>query len=429
MAAAVTGAAGASGIPEALDRELVDVYRAWDAVEQSRHHTSIIDFDLAAPRPVTAAASRAEVATRLQRLASRLDGLPQYWRALVAARIRASLYFLRALNGETIPLHEYVEATMGVVPRMFSEEEIAERRADVARSLQELSQPSASSDMDPGPPPWPPILFRAGDFDRFQEQFIVRDSRVLPDHFARYRDKWLPRLLRQIDVPIEAYRIEVEFASEDAYWKNWISGNLSGHQINLRINTHPRHSWYAGAAETLALHEYCGHAIQMINWHRRIERRELPEFAGILTVHFPDQFVLEGLAETMAYLLPAGSGTLDRKSKVLRDLHAYTLMVSNNVHIIANEEEPDAALAYASPLLPFTTTDSIRADIRDRVNHPLYRCYQYVYGIAKYTFLQALDCGTEGVPATPRDWRLIKQVYSDPMTPRQFSALQEIRRN
>src|SRR5262249_36125999 len=155
-------------------------------------------------------------------------------------------------------------------------------------------------------------------------------------------------------VPLDEYTIDVEIAYEDAYWKNWISGNLSSHQIGLRINCHPRHSWYVGAAETLVLHEYCGHAVQMINWHRRIERKELPEFAGILTVHCPDQFTLEGLAEALAHFLPDESVRLEPKSIVLRALHDYSLMVMNNMHIMANEESEVAASTYATSRLPFT---------------------------------------------------------------------------
>lgn len=406
-----------TSIPRAVDHELVDLYRSWDRLELEAGSPPIIDFDLATPRVTTPATSRSEVARRIEAVTGRLGDLEPIWRALVTRRLDASRYFLRALAGELLPFSEYINATMGVEPHLFSEDEIARGRAAVNKALSDLTQrhhegltlqrqPARRADA---------ITFESGDFHRFQSLFIVRDHDALPRHFAFYREKWLPRLIERVSVPLDDYTINVEFASEDAYWKNWISGNLAGRQIDLRINCHPRHSWYVGAAETLVLHEYCAHAVQMINWHREIERGRLPEFAGILTVHFPDQFILEGLAESIAHWLPDHHTRLEPKSKVLRELHAYTLLVMNNVHIIANQDTPDAALAYGVERLPFTKRETMAAEIRDRVGHPLYRCYQYVYGIAKHAFGRALaDLGPR------KGWQLMNAVYGGPMTPAQF---------
>lgn len=415
----MTPAEPGSGIPPTLDAALVALYRGWDALERANGRAPVIDFDLAKEAPASPLRDHDEVAGALDRLSARADALPPYWRDIVGRRLRASTCFLRASRGEAIPFAEYVEATMGIAPASFPEEEIRRRRDDVNRELQELGQRP-----DPNRGERPPaqrrrpdgVAFESRDFHRFQSLFMVWDPAMLPRHFEFYRDKWVPRLLQRVDVPMAGYDIRVEFASEDAYWKNWISGNLAGHQITLRINCHPRHSWYAGAAETLVLHEYCGHAIQMIKWHQRIERRELPDFAGILTVHFPDQFLLEGLAEVVAYVLPDDSVRLEPKSRVLRELNTYNLMVMNNLHILANEEGPETAFEYGCARLPFTKPEVIHKEIRDRVHHPLYRCYQYVYGIAKHTFLQAIDGRS-----APESWPLLQAVYATPMMPAQFA--------
>ena len=406
-------------IPKALDRDLVDLYRSWDLLEQRTQQPRIIDFDLASPHDVSPAADRGDVIARLTTLLERSESLAPDWRDLVAGRLRASMSFLRAQAGEPSTLGDYVEATMGVKPHRVPEADITRQRELVDESFRHLShrRANAAQPKRPSRQRSDVISFNARDFHRFESSFIVPDYSLLPRHFDFYREKWLPRLLNRLDVSIDDYTIRMNFASEDAYWKNWISGDLAGHQIDFRINVHPRHSWYVGAAETLALHEYCGHAIQMICWHRQIENGRLPEFAGILTVHFPDQFLLEGLAEIMSYWLPDDALNLEPKSMVLRELHAHTLLVMNNVHIIANDDSREAAIEYATERLPFSKRESLAREVRDRTGHPLYRCYQYVYGIAKQQFGDFLN------RLSPRQAaRLIELAYEGPMTPGQLNA-------
>jgi hypothetical protein len=294
----------------------------------------------------------------------------------------------------------YIEQTLGIKPRRFDENEIRKQKDVVESQLSDQYH----------------LPFIESSLSGFQSRSFV-DNKKLPRHFEHFRSKWVPELLKHVPVPLADYQIRVEFASEDAYWKNWISGNLSQHEILLRINTHPRQTWYRGFPETLVIHEYCGHAIQMINWHRRIERGEIPGFLGILTVHFPDQFLLEGLAESLAYLLP-GRLSLESRSVLLRELHYYYLLVLNNVHILANEQGPAVAFEYASNRLPFTPKELINKEIHDRTKNPLFRCYQYVYGIAKESFLSALR------PLAPHQrWNLLRQVYDFPMTAKHFQEI------
>jgi hypothetical protein len=218
----------------------------------------------------------------------------------------------------------------------------------------------------------------------------------------------------------------VEFAREDAYWKNWISGNVAeGEPITLRINVHERHLWYQGAVEVLVLHEYCGHAVQMALWHDAVRHRQLASFLGVLTVHFPDQFLLEGLAEAMAYVLPDQPGRsrssdedhrLEWRSEIVRELQTYNLLILNNVHIIANEDGIDNARIYARQRLPFTPDETIERELRDRTSHPLFRAYQYVYAPAKEAMLQGLSRPEQD------KWAILRRLYREPATPQQVCA-------
>ncbi|MGA8220089.1 MAG: hypothetical protein WB780_00435 [Candidatus Acidiferrales bacterium] len=390
-------------LPEDIDHELVDLYRAWDAIERAQYKNSIIDFDLAPVRRFVPLRDRNEVRKKLENAQGALEGERTSLGALARARLRASTTYLRVLGGESIPFGQYVNRTLGIEPRMFTNEEIAKQREITSDRLFQQYE----------------IRFVQEELSRFQANVMLYNRKLIRKQFDDFREKWIPALLDRIPAPLEKYRINVKFASEDAYWKNWISGNLSEHEILLRINIHPRQYWYRGFTELLVIHEYCGHAIQMVNWHRRIEEKKLPEFFGILTVHFPDQFELEGLAESLAFVLP-DKQKLEAESLVARDLHRYYLMVMNNVHILANEQSFQTAMDYGTRHLPLTNKDVLSKEISDRTRNPLFRGYQYVYGIAKESFLKALSrFGPES------RWDLLRFVYDWPMTQSQFEKSAE----
>ncbi len=390
-------------LPENLDRFLVDLYRAWDVIERLNHKNSIIDFDLAPPRCFPPVHDRDEVLAKLNMASQALEGNTTSLAALTRARLKSSATYLRVLCGESIPFRSFVKLTLGVEPRMFADEEIFKQRATVTAQLWRQYE----------------IRFSYEEISRFQAKFTIYNKKQLPEQFEYFRSKWVPVLLDRVPVPLDMYRVKVRFASEDAYWKNWISGNLHEHEILLRINIHPRQSWYQGFPEMLVIHEYCAHAVQMINWHGRIEREELPEFLGILTVHFPDQFLLEGLAESLAFVLP-DHRNLEEPSLVSRELHRYYLLVMNNVHILANERGLQTAFDYAVRHLPFTSREVLSREIQDRTRNPLFRGYQYSYGIGKESFLTALSrFGPE------RRWELMRLVYDWPMNAMQFEKTVE----
>lgn len=421
-------------LPFELDRELVALYRAWDALERARFGNSVIDFDLAPQDTFPTFKSREQVLECLetqQRILQSLEGaaveaedaavelLRRAAANLLHSRLRASATLLRALLGESFEFATYIRNTLGIEPREFSEEEIEQKRNEVNGLLER--------EFD--------ISFRREDFEKFELDFKLQDSSNFDDNFRLLRARWLPVLLSRLGFPEEEFRrytIDFSLTKEDAYWKNWISGNLAQHRIQLRVNVHPRHNWYKGSSELLTIHEYCGHAVQMVNWHRRIEAKQMPRVFGILTVHFPDQFLLEGLAEALPYLLPTPDRNLETQTLVFRELQYYTLMVFNNVHLLANgyvlEEArktgsltnsgSETALHYAFERLPFTKREVIEKEVRDRTQNPLFRCYQYVYGIAKRCFLDAF------AGLAPEDSnQLLRWVYDVPMTPQQFVAV------
>lgn len=395
-------------LPPDLDRALVGAYRGWDSLEREQFHGSVIDFDLAEPGDVPRFATREAVLDELARLSSAVRNLDPPVDTLVSARLRASSAYLRALlSSEPLPFREYVLDTMGIEPAMMPETRIRASERRLKEKLRDFGQGK--------------ITFSRKGFDAFRAEFRTLTGNNLKGQFEYFCDKWVAHLTHAIATSFDPKSIAVQFADEDAYWKNWISGNVAeGQPITLRINVHERHIWYQGAVEILVLHEYCGHAVQMALWHEAVRRKTIASFFGVLTVHWPDQFLLEGLAESIAFVLPDGRHKLEKRSELIRELQTYNLLVLNNVHILANEQGLDTARTYARQRLPFTTDETIERELRDRTRHPLFRTYQYVYAPAKEAFVGALMA----VSGPPR-WALIRHLYRAPMTPARVQALLE----
>jgi hypothetical protein len=391
-------------LPRDLDRRLVALYRAWDHLERGRFRNAIIDFDLAESDEIPLLESRDAVLNELNALQRAAASVESQTLDLVRARLQASITYLHALrNDAVIPFREYVANTMGVEPSLIPETQILQSKSRLAALLRQYPGVRGG------------IPFSPEGFDLFRHEFQTQTGDNLKRQFEYFAEKWLPRLCRRIKAHLDPSSILVEFANEDAYWKNWISGNIAeGLPITVRINTHERHLWYQGAVEILVLHEYCGHAVQMALWQEDIRRDRISNFFGVLTVHFPDQFLLEGLAESVSYFLPDDRKRLERRSEIVRELHGHSLIVLNNVHILANNNGLRAARLYAKKHLPFVTDDTIERELRDRTSHPLFRSYQYVYAPAKEAFVTAL----RGL--TPRQlWSLTGYLYQTPMTPSQ----------
>src|SRR5271154_1268608 len=96
--------------PEEIDRNLVDLYRAWDAIERSQHRNSIVDFDLAQPRQFPRLRHRHEVLTRLENARRELESETTDLGVLAHSRLTASIAYLQALLGESMAFRPYVKS-------------------------------------------------------------------------------------------------------------------------------------------------------------------------------------------------------------------------------------------------------------------------------------------------------------------------------
>jgi hypothetical protein len=316
------------------------------------------------------------------------------------ARLNGSVFYLRALMGQQIPFSEYLKSTLGVGPEPFSSDEIAHARREVNQRL-------APFDLE----------MKAEFRRRFETSFLLHDPEEIRDGIVGEQKEWLKRLFGTgIPVPGQLH-FAVEFAEVDAYWSNWISGSL-GAGITLSINIHPRKKYDRGRPLALCLHEICGHAVHMSIWKELIAEEKLNQACGVTTVHSPEMFVSEGLGQTVSDLL-GGDETFPLEFQASRSLQYYTLMILHNAHLMIYEGVPvETALDYACDHLPFSDSDNIESEMRDRGTNALFRTYQLSYTSAERTIRQLIQGLT-----VPQKQRFFLEMYTRPMTPMQLLRL------
>lgn len=379
------------------ESELIALYRGWQVLESELGGVDIIDFDLTATTDRWLFNSRYEVLLALESAARSLvvrDHSSQF----SDDRLQASIYYLNACLGEQIPFFEYVENTMGARPEKFSEVLLLESYDRCDALLQEIG-----------------LKFCPNYHAEYEAQCLIQDKTQVKTQIQQQLKKWLHRLGCYIPLP-ELKSVSVGFAEVDAYWSNWVSGSVCD-GFNLRVNLHPRIKYLKGTPSLLAAHEYCGHLMQVQQWAMNLADRSIAPSYGFTTVHSPEAFVMEGLADVLIYIL-AEETELNFDEQLARQLTWHSRLVSNNVHYLINTGHAFRdVFAYCRKYLPFADDRTIESSIRDRSCNPLGRTYQYVYGIALDYFRRQL----EGHPR--RIARVLPQLYQQPYTKRQLDEL------
>jgi hypothetical protein len=375
--------------------EIVQIYRGWDAFERGHRGPQIVDFDMAIMPGSTSFSCRREVLCALSEIYEKLADVSDA-EEFLRARVRGSIAYLRVLMGQQIEFPDYLMSTLGVEPRPFS----AAETESAARSVSKALEPFG-------------LQLRTEDRERFESQLVVNDPNTIRKGIVGARDFWL-RQLNEAGIPVpKQLSLSVEFTEVDAYWSNWISGERRG--IKLEINLHARKKYDRGRTLALCLHEVCGHAVQMSLWRDMISRLQLNEACGVTTVHTPEAFVMEGLAQTVPDLLSDISDYPD-EFKLSRALNYHSLAVLHNAHIMIYEGLPvDQILDYASDNLPLSDPDTLEYEIRDRALNPLFRSYELSYAIAERTIRDQIDGMT-----IPQKRRFFLEMYTKPMTPKQL---------
>lgn len=379
--------------------ELVKVYRAWNQIEKP-NGIEIIDFDLAPPDlvfPNNPFKDRSQVIAMLAKLHDQI--LPQDDSGeFLKSRMKASLTFIDAIEGERLPLDEYLKKTIGVKSEIVPIEEIDEQRGVANELFTRLGY-----ELTP---------------DGWQKFFIK--YKLLPEDikstFSSAQEKFVPIILDKLGVDYNL-QYKTEFVVEDDYWINWISGNPE--EFLFRINLHPRNQirWYQGTTEGLAIHEMCGHLVQAYNFKENIKKGHINPGLGITMIPGPDQWNAEGMADTLAFLVPEIGDNLSPFGKFAVEYKYLSNLVHNNVHIWVNDDTFDQVEigSFIRKYLPSETDERIAKTVDQRRNSPLHRAYLYTYNHGSRRHRQY----AQELPDDKRQ-ELVKYLYERPLTPKQI---------
>jgi len=380
--------------------EILGTYRGWHQFEQKRYGNAIIDFDLSPSKHVIHFNSRTEIIKQLEGLSSNISNDTNL-EFFLKKKLKASIYFLYAFLGENIPFNEYIYNTLGVNPIIFDENVIKDAFERVEKNLCELG-----------------IHFSPEYQEKYRDLCVLKNVDGIKSTTEDSIHRWAKLLSQYIDIP-PLVNLNIMFTNVDAYWANWISASIEK-GFELKVNLNPRIIYLYGSPSILtATHEYCAHVIQGQIWLQNIINGVLNEACGFTTVHGPEQFAIEGLAETLTFIL-AKDEDITLHERLSRELIRYRNIVNNNIHCMINTGTPyQEVFLYARKHFPFDQDIRIEDNIRDRSVNPLFRVYQYVYGISQNYFEKILDLPHE------KQKSILNTVYSKPVIKQQLDSIIE----
>ncbi|MFC9973470.1 hypothetical protein ACFVH6_21510 [Spirillospora sp. NPDC127200] len=367
-----------------LRDQVEGVLRAWDAYEVGRGCAPVVDFDCFPDGGEVAPASdRLSVYRRLGELRGQADGD-------LAVRLDADLAYLGALLGERPPLDAYVRATQGCGARGWSREYLAERRevAEVALGGVGVAWGAGANE----------------ELRRVEGRLDIADApSAICDAVVE-----LEPLVRTIAETGAPYRLSIENVELEAYWSFWLDG--AGSDVRLRLNL-PNVDFTRVGARQFALHEVLGHGLQSASFSARAAGAP---WVRLLSVHAPQQVMLEGLAQALPLMVLPGDKVLAARTR----LDHYVQLVRAQAHVDINAGVPVVECAdFMRKAVPWWDDARIAAQLADRGADPLLRSYLWAYPAGIDWFVALAEAGDAVVR------RVIKAAYRDPLTPEDLMRL------
>lgn len=373
-----------------LRDEIEAAIRAWHAYETSRGSVAVIDFDCApTTTPTEPAANRLAVHQHLTDLRTRAA---EAGADRLTARLTADLAYLGALLGEHPPLNDYVQATQGCAAAGWQDGYIT-HRGDQAR------QALAALGIQWGPDTARDLNAVEGPIETDEAPDAIRQAAA---------DYETP--VRQITGSQAPFNLTIETTEVDAYWAYWLDG--AGDKVRLRLNLR-RASFTKVAARQFALHEVLGHGLQGASWSARAAAEEVP-WVRLMSVHAPQQVLLEGLAQALPLYVAPDDELLVTRTR----FDHYNQLVRAELHLALNQGATITELAdHARFRMPWIKEAAIADLLTDRGANPQLRSYLWAYpaGLDWFANLAATDQATRTT--------VLQAAYRDPLTPTNLTAL------
>jgi hypothetical protein len=200
----------------------------------------------------------------------------------------------------------------------------------------------------------------ADDLRRFEGPIDIID---VPEAIREAAVEYEPAV-RQAMATDAPYELTIETTDVDAYWTYWLDG--SGQRVRLRLNLRDAEFTAVGARQ-FALHEILGHGLQGASFAARCAREDVP-WVRLMSVHAPQQVLLEGLAQAMPLFITPDDEILIARVR----LDHYTQLVRAEIHVALNANSSiEACARYAADRVPWWSDAQISSILTDRGADPL----------------------------------------------------------
>ena len=354
-----------------LDTAYVDLLLGWDALEQKLGADAVIDFNLLGQTGGTPFTHRLDVLASLKDLRRRAE---REANPLAYRRLSAHEAFLRNRMGEHWGFDPYIAATQGFRFKLFDDAYLASRKQALAKTLSQWN-----------------ITYDA----KAEKRFEALDREIPEANVATFYTDLMARRKPELEALIghkADFNLTIEFADVDQYWAAWVDGQ--GKDFRLRFNRfNVKKHWQARSTQ-LALHELLAHLVKAAILRTHIEQKKLPPWLGLTTVHGPEMFQDEGLAQTLPLFwdVPEGQDPLVQARCQMSHLSG---LVWHNAHIRLHSGTPlELVVDEVTRWLPWREAGKVAHGLNSLGNHPLFRSYEFVYG-ASQDFFTTLAEGTD----------------------------------
>lgn len=374
-----------------LRDQIENILRSWNIYEKSRSSPAIIDFDCApnSDEPVPAT-SRLAVARQLESVRREAQ---QAGETNLAANVNAHLAYAYALLGDRPPLDVYIMQTQGCRALGWPEAYVASRGILARKHLSDVGidwGPETNTDLNA------------------LEGFIDLEAAIGVIHQTMTECE--PQI-RRITHTTAPYELDIITVDEDAYWAYWLDG--AGQRIRLRLNLHNARFTKVQARQ-LTLHEILSHGLQSASYTQQCIERDVP-WIRLLSVHAPQQIMLEGLAQAMPLFLTPDDPALVARVYLVH----YTQLVRAELHLAVNAGVSiEECVHHARSRVPFWSDETIADFLADRSNNVLLRSYLWAYPAGIDWFVRLAE---DGGSKTIR--RVLQAAYRDPLLPDDLVAL------
>lgn len=290
------------------------------------------------------------------------------------------------------PLNNYVQATQGCPAAGWQDGYITHRGDQARQALTALGIQ------------WGPDTAR--DLNAVEGPIETDEA---PDAIRQAADDY-EQAVRQATGSTAPFNLTIQTTEVDAYWAYWLDG--AGDKVRLRLNLR-RAGFTKVAARQFALHEVLDHGLQGASWTARAAAEDVP-WVRLMSVHAPQQVLLEGLAQALPLFIAPNDELLATRTR----FDHYYQLVRAELHLALNDGASIAELAdHARFRMPWITDAAIADLLTDRGANPQLRSYLWSYpaGLDWFTNLADTDKPTRTI--------VLQAAYQDPLTPSDLESL------